>query len=86
MRYRDLIYEGDGIVRGPVSVQDVERHARKLRALSIGTLIESLFDWLERRAHESWQRQAEAYLAQASDLADLERRMRRLERRPELFG
>lgn len=80
------MYDSDGILREPQSAFEIERRARGLRALRLAALVNSFFDWLEARARAAWRGRAEAYLAQATDLADLERRMRRLERRGELFG
>jgi hypothetical protein len=63
-----------------LSVAEVEARARAMRAAYIGGLLSRVWDrfeaWLEkgRRARE------EAYLAQADNLADLEARMRRIER------
>jgi hypothetical protein len=63
-----------------LSVAEIEARARAMRAAYIGGLLGRLWDrfeaWLEkgRRARE------EAYLAQADNLADLEERMRRIER------
>ena len=63
-----------------LDVAEVEARARALRAAYIGALLGRLWErfeaWLEsgRRARE------EAYLARAENLADLEARMRRLER------
>ncbi len=86
MSNNQIMYEGDGILRGPQNAADIDRRARRLRAFSIAALVNSLFDWAEAWARAAWRRRAEAYLAQATDLADLEQRMRRLERRGELFG
>lgn len=63
-----------------LDVAEVEARARALRSAYIGVLLRRLWErfeaWLEngRRARE------EAYLARAENLADLEARMRRLER------
>jgi hypothetical protein len=63
-----------------MNVAEVEARARAMRAAYIAGLLGRLWDrfeaWLEkgRRARE------EAYLAQADNLADLEERMRRIER------
>jgi hypothetical protein len=89
MNEHDMMYEGDGILRKPNRwdrIAAYERRARRLRAIYIGGLFARLLDWLESKARAAWRRRAEHYLAQASDLADLERRMRTLERRRELFG
>lgn len=44
-------------------------------------IVKRLFAWLERNARAAREREIESYLAQATDAADLENRMRRLERR-----
>lgn len=43
-------------------------------------IVKHLFDWLERNAHRCREREIEGYLSQATDAADLESRIRRLER------
>jgi len=64
----------------------VERGARRLQALALGALVARFFDWLENSARAARQRETEKYLAQATDVCDLEHRMRLLERRGALFG
>lgn len=63
----------------------VKGQALKLRARTIAALVGGFFAWMERGAREARRRQVETYLAQSSDVADLEHRMRLLERRGELF-
>ena len=46
----------------------------------IGKAIESAADWVDRKARDAHYRQVEGYLSQATDHADLERRLRDLER------
>jgi hypothetical protein len=41
---------------------------------------ERVLAWLELNARAAWLRDAETYLAEATDLADLERRMKLLYR------
>jgi hypothetical protein len=59
---------------------EIEARARAMRAAYIGALLGRLWDrfegWLERGRYA----RDEAYLAKAENLADLEARMRRLER------
>jgi hypothetical protein len=86
MSVKNPIYEGDGLVRRAPSVEDIEREARKMRAVFVGAFFRRIFDWLERWAYASWQRERERHLAQASDLADLERRMRNLDARRNSFS
>jgi hypothetical protein len=47
---------------------------------AIGSAFTSAADWLERKARDAHYRQIEGYLAQSTDHADLERRLRDLER------
>jgi hypothetical protein len=44
-------------------------------------MVKRLLAWLERYAHAVRARQIEAYLSRATDAADLESRIRQLERR-----
>jgi hypothetical protein len=72
--------------RAAPDIVSVERTARRLRAAAIASLLERFFDWIDRSARNARRRRVEEYLAQSTDAADLERRMRQLERRGELFG
>lgn len=47
---------------------------------AISTAFRSVGDWLERQSRDAHYRQIEGYLAQSTDHADLERRLRDLER------
>lgn len=42
---------------------------------------QNFYKWLERTFTRDYQREVEVYLAQATDLADLERRMMSIQRR-----
>jgi hypothetical protein len=42
------------------------------------TIVKRLLAWLERSAHVARQREMDRYLSQATDAADLEKRMRQL--------
>ena len=65
----------------------IEASARRARAEYLATLLRRLFDWLEHGVQRSRQRRIEQYLANATDLADVEHRMRALARRGgELLG
>jgi len=44
-------------------------------------IVTQLFAWLERNAHAARAREIERFLSQATDVADLENRMRHLEGR-----
>ena len=59
----------------------VEARAHRLRADYLGGLLRRFFERLERDARRARQRRIEQYLAGATDLADLEQRMRLLARR-----
>jgi len=88
------LYEGDGYLhfrntpaaRKPadVDVRAVEERARALRGKTIAGLLARFGQWLEARLRPGPRRDVEAYLAQATDHADLERRLRDVERRNEL--
>lgn len=62
------------------------RTALILLARAIAALVERFFAWIERSAIEARRREVERYLAQSTDVCDLEHRMKLLERRGELFG
>lgn len=59
----------------------IEARARRLRAEYVGGLLRRLFNWLQHDVRRARQRRIEQYLASATDLADLEHRMRALARR-----
>jgi len=72
-------------------IWEIERRARALRAEAIADLFSRLFRAVanvfraaERSLYRAHQRDIEHYLAQATDNADLERRLRELERSPNL--
>jgi hypothetical protein len=48
-------------------------------------LLQHIFGWLERNVRSAREREVERYLGEATDLADLERRMQELTRRGELL-
>lgn len=64
-----------------LDLKAVEARAHRLRAEYLGGLLRRFFDWLERDARRARHRRIEQYLAGATDLADLEQRMRMLARR-----
>ncbi len=47
----------------------------------MSNIVNRLIAWLERNAHAVREREIESYLSQAIDAADLENRLRELERR-----
>lgn len=87
MRTWSPLYEGDAIIHyggatgasaaGPAAPRKAAR--RSIRAWLRGAAA-GFFGWLETAAERARQRDLEAYLSQSSDLADLERRMREVER------
>jgi Protein of unknown function (DUF3563) len=64
-----------------LDLRSIEVRAQRLRAQYLGSLFRRLFDWLERDAQRARQRRIEQYLAGATDLADVEHRMRVLAHR-----
>ncbi len=90
MRVLTPIYEGDGLFRdAPRSVeataarptpQDPARAVAARRAEAMRSLFPKLFSWFADRFDDARMREVERYLSQATDLCDLEQRIRRLER------
>lgn len=64
----------------------IERGARRMRAAAVAWVVQNAFGAIERWAQRGRRREIDAYLAQATDPADLEHRMRQLERRGALLG
>jgi hypothetical protein len=65
---------------GPyVDICEIERRARQARAETVGGLFARLFNWLDARVQRANYRELERYLGESTDLADLERRIRRIE-------
>jgi len=87
------MYEGDGYIH-PSPVQfpsevpsQSENHVHRARHDSpkprkggLRALLSRIADWLERAFQHPRTRALEDYLARSSDLADLERRLQRIER------
>jgi len=59
----------------------IEARAHRERAAYLGGLLRRFWDWLERGALRARQRRIEQHLSGATDLADLEQRMRAFARR-----
>jgi hypothetical protein len=88
------LYEGDGYLhyRGPATrksaepsdVRAIEQRARALRREEIAVLLRRAVEWFEAKLRDSQRQDVEDYLAKATDHADLERRMRDVERRTRL--
>jgi hypothetical protein len=97
MRVTYPLYEGDGYLhfRGTntakpatatvgVDVRALDERAHALRRDAISGLFARLGQWLETVLQSGRRRDVEAYLAQSTDHADLERRLRDVERKNEL--
>jgi hypothetical protein len=97
MRTNYPLYEGDGYLhyrdagaspkRETLAVTDVraiEQRARALRSQAVAALLARFGRWLEAKLQPAPRREVEAYLAQSTDHADLERRLRDVERRNQL--
>jgi hypothetical protein len=59
---------------------EIEARARALRAATIADLLGRFWTWLGMRLERAHRRRVEEYLARAQNLAELERRLRKLER------
>ncbi len=78
------LYEGDGHIHSWLPGNPVA--GATVKPVGVLTLIERFFNWLDEKARAAHRREIEKYLAQSTDVCDLERRMRDLERRGALFG
>ena len=79
------MYEGDSVIHFPRVAKSglaMRRPARPAKSVwaSIGAAFEAVMGWLEKRAANAHYRELDAYLAKSSDLCDLERRIRSVER------
>lgn len=64
---------------GPyVDFVEVEKRARRIRAQALSGLFARLFDWIDASVRRAKYRELEKYLGESTDLADLERRLRRI--------
>jgi len=93
MTTRRLMYEGDSLIHAartrstrPIQAQtarptegDRTRPSQKACA-SLAGVFPKLSVWLSNRIHFSRMREVESYLAQATDLVDLEHRIAQIER------
>ncbi len=64
-----------------INLSDADRAAAKValrHGEAIANAIYRVMEWFDRAAHRARQRELEAYLAQSTDHADLERRMREI--------
>jgi len=92
MTLRRLIYEGDSLIHAPpVGTEDAAKGAAetarptnattaKRRAEALRSFFPKLAVWLNNRIHFARMREVESYLAEATDLADLERRIANVDR------
>lgn len=87
MRTGFRLYEGSSIIRWdglPVTLERVPAAPRRFRRsllAAAGDALLGLFRRLEESAYRMRYRELERYLADSCDVADLERRMRDIERR-----
>ena len=86
MRVWSPIYEGDsiihypGVLALPKATHRAPERVERSPFTVIGDAIRGLFRWLERSAERARYRELESYLAESSDVFDLERRIRNVER------
>jgi hypothetical protein len=64
----------------------IEQAARQMRAEAIARFVRNTLERIGRWARHTRRGDSEAFLAQSSDLADLERRIKLLERRSAFIG
>jgi hypothetical protein len=72
----------------PVSALDIaaiEARARALRAAAVAGMLSTAWKWLSTYFERQRRRRDEEYLARARNLAELEQRLRKLERRGQLL-
>lgn len=80
------IYEGDSIIHYggalalPKTVPTIPEPAARSAFAVIGDALRGLYRWVENGAERARYRQLERYLAESSDVFDLERRIRNVER------
>jgi len=92
------MYEGDGYIHpsprqfpsevAPQSedhLHGVQQDSRKPHTGTARALLSMVADWLERVLRHPRRKALEDYLARSSDLADLERRLQRIERGGRFF-
>jgi hypothetical protein len=73
---------------GPVSALDIaaiEARARALRATAVAEMVGAGWNWLSTYFERQRRRRDEEYLVRAQHLAELEDRLRKLERRKHLL-
>lgn len=96
VKNRIPMYEGDGFIhatlpagganspmRKPESghwIRDLELQARKMRGEVVAELLGKFVAWVRRKALESRSAALDDYLSRSTSLADIERRLREIER------
>jgi hypothetical protein len=89
MVMRRVMYEGDSLIHAAPRASDAEADvetvesspvAANRRAEAMRGFFPKLSLWISNRIHASRMREVESYLSQATDLADLERRIAWIER------
>src|SRR5262249_55477958 len=95
MRITYPLYEGDGYLHyraAPVKstadktidVRAIEQRAKALRREVLASLLARFGNWLETKLQSVRGRETYEYLSRATDHADLERRLREVERKGKL--
>ena len=79
------LYEGDSLIRSGhlprrETPDTIEREARQLRSRTVWNYLERFANWVEHAVWKARQRDVAAFLSRATDHADLERRMKALDR------
>lgn len=84
MRAWSPIYEGDSIIHcgAQAALPEITQPAPAGPSLwaRVGCVAAGFFRWLEKGAERARYRELESYLAESSDVFDLERRIRNVER------
>ena len=86
MSYIGTLYEGDSVIhRMPLRTETLDEDSDGMLSWStlwqrVAAACGSFFDWVGECSQQARYRQIEAYLSEASDLADLEHRQLELER------
>ena len=71
--------------RPALDIAEIEARARALRAAAIADLVSCAWSWLGGSFERGRRRREEEYLARAQNLAELEHRLRKLERQGHLL-
>ena len=77
----DLSHGSSESLLDRINLNDADRAAAKValrHGEAIANAIYRVIEWFDRKAHRAHQRELESYLAQSTDHADLERRMRQI--------